>query len=133
MMFAAGMLRPAVHQARLPGQSIGVGARAIAVRAIALPPSTKPVREMTSAELVKTLFLLDVGWRDCLRVRLSGLTGRQLLTTRTHELTQAGVSLGAAKFMEKLVEQIVSKGASPPTPPARTMLPRPRPRVVSPA
>lgn len=129
---ATGMLRPVVNLARLPGQP-GFVARATAPYAIALPPSSKPVCDMTSAELVKTLSLLNVGWRDCVRVRLSGLSGKTFLMTRKHELTQAGVSLGAATFMEELAEQINTKGASPPPPPpARTiMLPRPRPRVMS--
>merc|ERR1719345_53841 len=103
---ATGMLRPVVNLARLPD----FVARATAPYAIALPPSSKPVCDMTSAELVKTLSLLNVGWRDCVRVRLSGLSGKTFLMTRKRELTQAGVSLGAATFMEELAEQINTKG-----------------------
>ena len=126
-------LQPAAPQAWLTGQHTDVRGRATNPRLVALPPFEKPVCDMSNGELRKALSDFGVDRIDRIKFWFTRLTGKQFLATSKHELIQAGISLQGAGHMEELVEAVMTKGAPPsPCPPARTMLPRPRPRVMSP-
>lgn len=126
-------LQPAAHQAWLTGQHTNVRGRATTPRLVAIPPFDKPVCDMSNGELRKALSDFGVNRIDRIKFWFTRLTGKRFLATRKHELIQAGISLEGAGLMAELVEAVSTKGAPPsPCPPARTMLPRPRPRVMSP-
>jgi len=77
--------------------------------AVAFPPFDKPVCKHGNVELRKALTLLGVDRLDRMKFWLTGLTGETFLTTRKHELIQAGISLGGAARMAGLVEEVMTK------------------------
>ena len=120
--------RPAVHQAALSGPYRGGRERATTPQAIASQAFSKPVCDLTSGELFKTLLDSGISWRDCVRLRLAGIDGKTLIATSRHEFLQwTGVSLHTAIVLEQQVEQIMTKGASPPPPACKDDAPSPTP------
>ena len=127
-LLAISVLRPAVHRAPLPGPYRGGCERATTPQAIASQAFSKPACDLTSGELFKTLLRSGISWRDCVRLRLAGIDGKTLMAASKHEFLEwTGGSLNTACVLEQQVEQIMTKGASPPPPACKDDAPSPTP------
>ena len=128
LLCTISVLRSAANRPPLPGPYRGGRERATTPQAIASQAFSKPVCDLTSGELFKTLLDSGISWRDCVRLRLAGIDGQRLIATRKHEILQwTGVSYNTAIVLEQQVEQIMTKGASPPPPACKDDAPSPTP------